>query len=229
VSSDQVRAQAWALRTIAEAAYISPDKDSLKANFNNVVNNNLDWYNTTYTNNAAANKLGFIDSGFSIVYNNGTGIAPWQDDFFTAAVGHVAELGFAKASSLLAWKSQFPIGRMTAQGACWIDGAIYTLQVRDTDSSPYYTTMGQAYAKSHSSDFDLLQCNSGAMASSLGLQVGEMTGWAYLPTGYPSNMQPALAYAAGTGASGKAAWAVFANRYIKPDYRYAPQFDIVPR
>jgi hypothetical protein len=31
------------------------------------------------------------------------------------------------------------------------------------------------------------------------------------------------------GTAGKAAWALFAARPVKPDYRYAPQFAIVPR
>jgi hypothetical protein len=37
-----VRVQAWDLRNVAEAAYISPDHDSLKAEFNTLVSNNLD-------------------------------------------------------------------------------------------------------------------------------------------------------------------------------------------
>jgi hypothetical protein len=57
-----------------------------------------------------------------------------------------------------------------------------------------------------------------------------MTGYSSVPTGYPSNMQPALAYAADAmGTSGKTAWAVFMNRSVKPDYSSAPQFAIVPR
>jgi hypothetical protein len=61
VKSDQVRGQAWTLRTLAEAAYITPDNDPQKANFTAMVNNNIDWYERTYTNNASANKLGALD------------------------------------------------------------------------------------------------------------------------------------------------------------------------
>jgi hypothetical protein len=228
--SEQVRGQAWSLRTLAEAAYITPDDDRLKAHFTAIVNNNLDWYNATYTNNALANTLHVIVNGYSLVYNNATGLAPWQDDFFTSAVGHANELGFTTAAPLLAWKAKFPVDRMTAPGACWIDGSIYALTVRASSTAPYYSTMAEAYAASHTSVFNALACGSAAMASALNLKVGEMTGYSDTITGYPSNMQPALAYAADAlGASGKTAWTLFMNRSVKPNYGLGAQFAIVPR
>jgi hypothetical protein len=194
------------------------------------MNNNLDWFNATYTNNASANQLGVVINGYAIVYNNSTGIGPWQDDFFTSAIGHAADLGFTKAQSLLAWKAKFPVSRMTGAGACWIDGAIYTLTIRDSATSPIYSTIGQAYAASHTSIFDALQCAGAEMATALKLKVGEMTGYSSAATGYPSNMQPALAYSADAlGQQGKDAWSVFMARSVKPNYGTAPQFAIVPR
>jgi hypothetical protein len=228
--SEQVRGQAWSMRTLAEAAFITPDDDRLKAHFTSIVNNNLDWYNATYTNNAAANKLNVIVNGYSLVYNNATGLAPWQDDFFTSAIGHANELGFDKALPLLAWKAKFPVDRMTAPGACWIDGSIYALNVRASSASPYYTTMAEAYTASHTSVFNTLACGSSAMATALKLKVGEMTGYSDVVIGYPSNMQPALAYAADAlGDSGKSAWTMFMNRSVKPNYGLGAQFAIVPR
>lgn len=229
LATDQVRGQGWSLRTLSEAAYITPDKDALKPALNGFVSNNLDWYNTNYSLNKNANALGvIIEHAFE--YSNGTGIAPWQDDFFTAAVGHAAELGFAKAVPLLAFKAKFPIARMTASGTCWIDGAIYSMILRDSATDPIYTTMAQAYQANHTAQFNALACNSDAMASILKLGVGEMTGYASSATGFPSNMQPALAYSADAGgAAGSAAWAVFMNRSVKPNYGLEPQFAIVPR
>jgi hypothetical protein len=230
IQSDQVRGQAWALRTVAEAAYITPDDDRLKSHFSGFVSDNLDWYNTTYSNNAAANALGVVINGSSIVYSDGTGLAPWQDDFFTSAVGHTAELGFKKAESLLLWKSKFPLERMTGAGSCWITAAMYSMIVRDSATSPIYKTIAEAYKASQTATFNALACNSPGMAASLGLKVGEMTGYSSEPTGYPSNMQPALAYATDVnGAAGKAAWNLFISRSVKPNYGIAPQFAIVPR
>lgn len=228
--SEQVRGQAWALRTLADAAYITPDADVLKADFTNILNNNLDWYNANYSNNASANTLNVIVNGYAIGYTNNTGIAPWQDDFFTSAVGHTAELGFDKANALLAWKSKFPIGRMTAPGVCWIDAAVYILTVRDAESSPLYTTLAQAYTANRGASFMSLPCAGSAMATALGLQIGDMGNISSGYMGYPSNLQPALAYAVDSGtANGKSAWSLFMSRTVKPDYSNGPQFAIIPR
>ncbi|MES2900184.1 MAG: hypothetical protein V4723_10670 [Pseudomonadota bacterium] len=227
---DQVRGQAWSLRTLAQAAYITPDTDPLKAQLSTLMSNNLEWYNANYTNNASANALGVLSHGYAIVYSGSTGIAPWMDDFFTSAVGYATDLGFDQAAPLLAWKSKFPVMRMTDPAACWIDGAIYSLKVRDSATSPMYTSMQQAYAASHTAEFNLLACGSAEMATALGLKVGEMTGYSAVGIGYPSNMQPALAYASKvSGAAGATAWSKFMLRTVKPDYSLGPQFAIVPR
>jgi hypothetical protein len=230
LQQEQVRAQAWSLRTLAEAAYITPDGDRLKSHFAQILTSNLDWYNDTYTNNATANKLGVIVNGYAMGYNDGKGMAPWMDDFFTSAISHVSELGFDKATPLLLWKAKFPVDRITAPGVCWIDGSIYALNIRDSATSAFYMTMAEAYAASHTADFLNLACGSTAMAASLNLKVGEMTGYSGATEGYPSNMQPALAAAADVlGTAGKAAWTLFMSRSVKPDYRTEPQFAIVPR
>lgn len=230
LTSEQVRGQAWSLRTLAEAAYITPDADILKADFTKILDNNLEWYNSTYSTNASANKLNIIVNGYSIGYTNNTGIAPWQDDFFTSAVGHTAELGFQKAKPLLAWKSKFPIGRLTAPGVCWIDAAVYILTVRDTESSPLYSTLAQAYTANRGIDFMSLPCAGTAMATALGLPVGDMGNISSGYMGYPSNLQPALAYAVDSGVTnGKTAWALFMSRTVKPNYSNGAQFAIIPR
>lgn len=234
LAPEQVRGQAWALRTLAEVAYITPDNDRLKEHFNRILDANLDWYNAEYPSNPNANKLGVVVNGYALAYSNGRGIAPWMDDFFTAAVGHAHELGFAKATTLLKWKTRFPIQRMTGAGACYIRGAMYSMMVRNSESEPFYTSIGQAFKVSDTLELGLsfpsLQCGSAAMASALGLKVGEMTGFSSAPAGYPSNMQPALAYAADVGgADGAKAWSVFMSRTVKPNYALGPQFDILPR
>jgi hypothetical protein len=230
VSPDQERGQAWSLRTLADAAYITPDSDSMKSQFATLLNNNLDWYNTNYSNNSSANALGIITHGYSVVYDNSTGTAPWQDDFFTQAIGHVVELGFTKAQPLLAYKSKFVLGRMMDPGFCWILAANYSLKVRDTSTSPIYSNFADVYQKSIAPDVTSLTCGSAEMAAKLGVKVGEMPGYSYSNSGYPSNMQPALAYASTSGAAnGPTAWQKFMNRSVLPDYQNGAQFAIVPR
>jgi hypothetical protein len=241
---DQVRGQAWSLRTLAQAAYIVPDADPEKAVFADKLANNLRYYGDRYQQAANDSVLGILTDGYAFAYENGRGVAPWQDDFFTWAVGHAVDLGFADAQRVLAYKARFPIGRMTATGYCWIDGAPYFMLVRDSDTSPVYTSFAQAYTATIGDPVDgagvryLDQaCASQAMAdwrtrveASHTWKAGEMTGYADSPEGYPSNMQPALAAAADSGIAGGAqAWQVFIDRSVKPDYSEEPQFAVVPR
>jgi hypothetical protein len=227
---EQVRGQAWSMRTLGEAAYITPDSHPLKRHFLQILDHNLDWYNSSYSHNPKANALGVIVNGYAVVYNDGRGLAPWQDDFFTSAIGHVAELGFDKARDLLRWKATFPVQRMTGKGACWLNGAMYAMMVRDHASAPYYTSIGQAFRASMPEEAQGLPCDSAQMAAALKVKPGQMTGYSDSEAGYPSNMQPALAYAADVlGEPGRQAWRQFMARSVKPDYGLGPQFAIVPR
>ena len=227
---EQVRGQAWGLRTLAEAAYITPDGHPLKNDFLRILDSNLDWYNAEYPRNPAANPLGAIVNGYAVTYQRKTALAPWMDDFFTSAIGHIAELGFAKARPLLAWKAKFPVLRMTGEGSCWITAAMYNLTMRDSANSPYYRSIGEAFRASHAPELKDLPCGGAQMAAALKMKPDEMTGYSGEATGFPSNMQPALAYAADVlGEEGQRAWRKFMARSVKPDYGTGPQFAIVPR
>jgi hypothetical protein len=258
---DQVRGQAWSLRTLGHAAYITPDDDPMKSYFTERLRHNLDWYRTTYVD-GRSNALGVIDAGYAIVYTTpagpSTGVAPWMDDFFTWSVGHLATgLGFDDALSLARWKGTFPVGRMTAPGYCWIDGAVYALAVRPATGSPMFSDLRQAYLTTmqgvDSSGRPVPLVNStgalyldqpcGSLAQAqwrtqldIDMNVhrspwvaGEMTGYASAASGFPSNMQPALAAAVDVGVpNARTAWDVFMNRSVKPDYTQAPQWAVVP-
>jgi hypothetical protein len=230
VKSAQIRGQAWMMRSFAQAAYITPDKDPLKSHFTQLVANNLSWFNATYTNNPKANKLGIIVNGYAMEYDQHTGIAPWQDDFFTQAIGHALDLGFEEARPLLKWKSTFPIERMIDPGYCWIFGAAYSLRVRENPHADFYTKLSDAYQATTPTQSKDLQCGSAEMGASLKLSPGEMTGYSKSNVGIPSIMQGALAYSADVGGSaGAKAWRIFNQRTVKPDYSTSPQFAILPR
>ncbi|MGX4641600.1 RIFT barrel domain-containing protein [Massilia sp. SYSU DXS3249] len=226
----QVRGQAWGLRTLGQAAYITPDGHPLKRHLTTILDSNLDWYNAEYSANPAANKLGIIVNGPAVVYRGKTSVAPWQDDFFTASVGHVAELGFKEAEALLKYKARFPIGRMVDAGACWMTAANYTYTVRSGPTAPIFDNFAQAYSATVGPEAAALPCGSDQLAAATKRKPGDMGGYSAVATGFPSNMQPALAYAAGAGGeAGRKAWALFMARSIKPDYGKGPQFSILPR
>ncbi len=238
----QVRGQAWALRSISDAAFITPDDDPLKGYYTQLMANNLQKYNSEMTNGPEAdNPLHVINTSSAVIYDmNGqdnVGISPWQQDFFNWAIGHAAEQGFEGAKVLLKWLSEFSIGRMTDWkyndgGFCWLQAAVYKLQVRAGGGAPDYSSLNRAYMETYP-DIYALPCNSEEMLEAWGdgnNQAGEMSGYPWSPTGFPSNFQIGLAMAADSGiAHAEEAWEIFAGRSVKPDYSNYPNFAVIPR
>lgn len=250
LKNEQLRGQAWGIRTFSEAAYITPDAHPAKAMLMYMLNNNISYYNQTYTDSSPqVNALGCISELGVFVYANdatgqsGVGTAPWQDDFFTQAVGHAAELGSTEAGRLLLWKAKFQVGRMMATGYCWIQATMYKLMCRDTASGPIYADLATCYRNTVSSAlwnaFNTYGCNSQQYRDQLNAErslpsnpylPSEMVGYSNDPEGYPSNFQPALALAVDSGyTNGDLAWDLFDGRANKPLYTDKPQFAVVPR
>jgi hypothetical protein len=230
---EQDRAQAWGLRTLGHAAYITPDDHPLKRYFTSKLEENIHFFHQLYVV-GQPNRFGGLTPTYS--YPNA---APWMDDFWTWSVGHLVQLGFENARALAGWKARFPVQRMGFGTAnpddyCWIFGATYRLRIAREADGPMFQTIREVYQATNGwpGGFEdhRLPCASPAQATALGLRVGEMTGYAYSPSGYPANMQPALAAAVDSGIPGAAeAWDRFQARPIKPDYRDYPVWAVVPR
>lgn len=245
----QVRAQAWGLRTLAQAAYIAPDSHPLKRYFIDRLNWNLDWYNDKFSNNPDANKLGVLTAGYAIVADDGLGALPWQDDFFTWAVGYTWALGFPQAQPLLRWKAKFSVGRMIDPDFCWVFASEYILNVRasrrreqllESFREVYQATIA-ARVNSKGTRLGDLACESQDIADwrtaarneknpgTTRAVRGEMVGYPYSPEGFPAILQSALAAAVDAGIPGASeAWQRFLARAVPGDYRFEPQFAIVP-
>jgi hypothetical protein len=250
----QLRGQAWSVRTLGHTAYITPDDHPMKAYFSRQLGNNLDFYLRTYVE-GKPNALGIYDGSGEGAFQlggtpPGTGAAPWQDDYFTWAIGHLVELGSEKAKALFNWKAQFVVGRLTAPGFDPIMAADYFYRVRDDAGGPVYDTFAQMYQKNYSGDViadddrkpmsvpgkrwidQKTPAAQAAWIREAGRKWtdGQTFGYAGSTMGYPSNMQPALATAVTLGVPGaEKAWQVFESRTVKPVYADGPQFAIVPR
>jgi hypothetical protein len=229
---DQARGQGWSMRTLGQAAYITPDADPMKAYFVDRLRDNLAWYDAEYPSNPKANVFGYLANGYTIG-DDGT-LAPWMDDFFTWSIGHLVDLGFDQAKPLRDYKAKFQIARMTDPGTCWILASAYHMAVEDPQTSAFYTSWADIYAatlKNGGYAVTGLACGGPEMATALGLTPGEMVGYSDSAEGYPSNLQPALAVAAESGIpNAQAAWDKFMARSVKPSgYGEEPQFAVVPR
>jgi len=256
VKWQQLRGMAWALRTLGQAAFITPDDHPLKKYFLNQVNQNIDFFNKEYTNNPDANKLGIITVGYSL---SNTENAPWQQAFFTWSIGYLADLGFQEAKPLLVWNSKSITTPFTSKDYCWIFASIYHTTVRNSREEPLYPSYKEVYKRSvplktricgampvaelmampepaRSETEERLmancECNSPAMlANADGIKkIGEMIGYSDATTGFPSNLQPAIAILSDYNVpNGKEAWRIFDSRSVKPNYSTNPVWNIVPR
>ncbi len=136
----QVRALAWSLRTLANAAYVLPADDPLQAYFEEKLRANLknlvDIYVVGRTMQVAGDVEGWVAGD-----NREIGAtSPWQEDFLATVLDWINEMGYPDAGRLLAWMSNFLAGRFTSasQGFDPIYGVAYFLVVSDpVTTMPY--------------------------------------------------------------------------------------------
>ncbi|WP_148045505.1 hypothetical protein [Salinisphaera orenii] len=243
-AQSQVRGQAWSLRSFSDAAFATPDDDPMKSYFTQIVDHVLDDYNDTFVDSDRS-PLHVINNYGAVIYPSDgrerVGIAPWQADFFTWAAGHAAEQRMPGADKLVGWLADFQIERMTGwqddptEGYCWLEASTYSLQIRPNRGADDYDSLEEAYA----ANFPELvgtRCNSARMRLRMGnmegtsYQTGEMVGYANSTTGFPANMQPGLAMAVDSDhPDAAAAWRIFEDREVKPNYDNQPNFAVVPR
>ncbi|KEZ77875.1 hypothetical protein C41B8_07507 [Salinisphaera hydrothermalis C41B8] len=242
VQRQQIRGQAWSLRTIGDAAYLLPDDSPHKAFFNSAVANNIRWYTSHDVNGGDANPLGILTRGDAITYplsgsNRHTAIATWQMSFFNWAVGNLADQGFAGADRLRDYFSRFQIGSLNSPGFCPLMASAYTLQVRDQEQAPLYQDFDTVYRKTFPG-LASLSCGSAAFQRALQKDPsfdgfpyprGTMVGYPASDTGFVANYQIGMASAASSDRPGaRDAWSWFVQRPVRPDYTHAPQFAVVP-
>lgn len=203
------RGAAWAMRSLAQAAAITPDGDALRDDYVASVSANIDYYHGRYVA-IPNNPLGLVEPYSDYEAGDPLQSAMWMDDFFTASYAYMKDLKVfspslaTKLDQFLAWKFVSVVGRLGGSGNdqySYRHAAQYTLNYAPSTNSNFDAGTGPWYA------------NWGAVARSMALPTdGEPggaleTGYPTDPTGYWGNLMPALAYAVEQGASGAAdAW-----------------------
>ena len=238
-----LRGQAWAYRSVAQAAAITPDTHALKSYFNNKLLNNLAYDTFLYGPSGVSVDKTILGTMVNSWLN--TEYRAWQDDFFTGVMGVLVDLGYTQAVPLLNYKVLNVIGRMgedPTHAFCFQFGPAYQMTMGPTDTT-FYSSWAEVYdaqlrnlAHTPTQTPDTGACGSPAMAAWMTTTLGstyvqyQETGYSDAPDGYYSQMQPALAAAVQSGASGAAAaWAKSRLSAVKPDYANAPQWAIIPR
>ncbi len=238
--ANTTRGAAWAIRSLAQAAAITPDADTaLHKQFVSSIDENITYYHGRYIT-IANNPLGLVQPYSD--YNPGDPweSASWMDDFFTATFGYLKDMWVYSPSlqpqldAFLRWKYVSVVGRL----GTGVEGtfnyryaAPYTLNYAPSANSKFDTGTGPWYP------------NWGAVAASMGiaaadggtsLQGRSGSDPSNMHEGFWGNMFPALAYAVDHGAPGaEAAYARltaasnFASNAAK--LNDAPVWSVMPR
>jgi len=208
--ANTTRGAAWALRTLAQAASSTPDDDTpLRTELLNDVEANIAYYHGRYV--AIPNHPQGVCQPYSNYGSNPYKHSIWMEDFLTAVLGWMNDLGLAISASaqtkfraLLDWKFRSVVGRLGGASAteyCVRDAAQYTMAVAPRDASnwqtgagPWYTNWAEIYIATTG------QANDCSADTTLrGSSGGDPQA---MPTGYWGNLLPAIAYAVDYGATG---------------------------
>lgn len=234
VRLQQVRGQAWSLRTLAHAAWITPHDHPQHGLWNRILRNNLRYYLQRYVGidgepPVAPNPLGIITEGTS--WPPSRWHFAWLDDVFTWAASYVVGLGYEEFRPMWEFKSTSVLERMVNPDYCWIFAALARQYFRPAVSSPTYSDYGEVYRASVDEALRTLPCGGHEMARALNLEPGEMLRWRREePRGFPIYMQIALAAAVDSGdPRGAAAWQRWLGRTNPHDPSRSPEWSIVPR
>ena len=145
VLDSQTRGVAWALRNLADAAFIAPD-DSMEAKyFEEKVRNNIATLTHIMYGPPERNSMGFWGSEGNVdTYRehnpanpNWIFIAPWQNSFVTWGLNHLVELGYADAAKPRDFQLRWQIGLFTHPGEFDpVRGAVYHLVIGEQEKAP---------------------------------------------------------------------------------------------
>ena len=144
----QVRAQAWTLRTLAHTAWIAPEADPEASYLEERVQNNLDWY---AANAVGSNSFGWWGEQSNLGSDGGRPDAnmdpdvryytsPWQSDFLIWAFDYTHGLGYTDAAATRDWLALYTVGRLT-NGPAYspYDGAPYHIATSSVSGTQYST------------------------------------------------------------------------------------------
>ncbi len=151
---DPVRAEAWSLREILEAAAANPDGSAMKAYFTQIATNNIQYLLSQLP--ALTAQEGQIYGWFGQTVSQSPGAtAPWQQDMMATTMGLAASLGVPGAVQVLKWQTNFIAGRFTnaAAGLPPTDGEEYVTAVADPKTEIDYTTWAQVEASSRAAGY----------------------------------------------------------------------------
>ena len=193
VTKDQIRAQAWSMRSFGEIYRSLPDQHPMKLVYANILQNNLNRLYEIYVTQKLASPLG------AITHLNSTATSPWQMDYFVTTMSLLAQNRAPHAQEILNWWGNFSVGRFLSDdlGFCAARAPGNYLRISQGDGK-YLTTLKQVFDVNYPND------------------IGKKCGDLEINEGYPNSHTGYVAYARGAlGAAANAGVPRAAEAYKK--------------
>ena len=126
INRQQVRGQAWVLRSLGEVERSLSDDHVMKASFKKILKNNLSWYKVNYIDQSNGSPMGFL------AYDQKE-MSTWMNDFLVTVFALLAENKEPDAKEIHAWLSRFSVGRFLAddEGFCAARAPGYYWKITD--------------------------------------------------------------------------------------------------
>ena len=159
VDKRQVRSAAWSMRQVGDAAWISPDSDANQPYLREVAAANWTWLRAQLP--AWTQQQGEVHGYIPWTgYGANAAMSPWQQDYFASTAAAAAARGSEDARAVLAWMSNFIVGRFHAEarGFGRHDAVAYVLAImpapppRQPSPETHYTTWAQIGAATRERD-----------------------------------------------------------------------------
>lgn len=117
IDVEQVRASAWSLRDLSDAAYLLPDQHPSKEYLTRALDQNLMVARKKYIDQRFFKNAGALEGFFEEYINaDPERISPWQNDYMALALALAAARGNEDALVLLSWSLNFHAGRLLSPG-----------------------------------------------------------------------------------------------------------------
>jgi len=187
IDVEQVRASAWSLRDLSDAAFLLPDAHPSKNYLKRALEQNLTAMRKKYVDAGYFREAGALEGFFEeYIDREPERISPWQNDYMALALWLAANRGNGDARALLLWSENFHSQRFLNPDFDQAFAAAYTFPAKDAATQKPVANWAALAAKLH---------------DQFGAPDMQMQGYPELGYGYVASAYAALtAIASATGA-----------------------------
>jgi RTX calcium-binding nonapeptide repeat (4 copies) len=148
IDVEQVRASAWSLRDLSDAAFLLPDSHPSKAYLSRTLHENLRLMSEKYIDRRAMQDAGELEGFFEeLIEREPERISPWQNDYMALSLWLAARRGDDNANTLLSWSANFQSRRFIDANFNFRFGSSYQLPVKNAQTQRPVSTWTALAAK----------------------------------------------------------------------------------